>query len=990
MNIISQSHSHTKNHLFLFLIALLFLFQSCSGSREAANNESPQQGIEQKSILTKMDSLPDQSAGIHPQKQPEQNINGNITVHSLLANMSLEEKIGQLFFIRAHGYFKSADSDDYLDLVNQIQNYHVGGITFFSGNVYGQTVLTNKLQKISKIPLWITEDMEHGAAMRVRGATNFVPSMGVAATQNPEYAYWIGKITAREAKALGVNQIFAPVLDVNNNPKNPVINVRSYSGNPDTVAKYGDRFIDGVQSEGIISTGKHFPGHGDTNTDSHLALPVIKYGYSRLDSVELVPFRSAVNDSINSMMSAHIAFPKISKQPGLPATMDSTVLHRILIDSLQFGGTVFTDGLEMKGISSNYSPGEAVIKALKAGADLMLLSPDELTAIHEIKIAVENGRLSEERINQSVRKLLRWKKDHGLFKNHHIDIDALSSKIDTRKHQLIANEISRKSLTLVKNKGDILPIRAADYPNILVVSVSDDKSGTAGSSFVSQLEDYHPHVMSHVLDKRTSKEEKAEIKKDAQKADLIIIGSFIYVKSGEKVQLSEDHLNFLRALSKDKPSVLVAFGNPYVVQDLKDTDAQLMAWSAHRGQVRSVVPALFGGSKISGRLPIKIPGMYDINDGITLPQTTLRHDNPEVVGLSRDSLHNVDNIMHKAIFDSTFPGGVVAVVKNGVIAYQKGFGYQTYKKLKPVEDDEIYDLASLTKVTATTPAVMKLIDEGKLHLDDKVGKFFPEFTKGKKNQITIRNLLLHNSGLPAFRVYIDSIKTEKAIVHAVKNEPLINDPGTKYVYSDLGFILLGKIVEQVTGMSLDKYLRKEFYYPLGMQNTFYNPKDIAPWLTDRIPPAEIDTTYRMKRIQGQVHDERAYYMNGVSGHAGLFSSAGDLAIYCQMLLNKGSYAGKQYISPSIIERFTKRQSKRSNRGYGFDRKSEGFSTAGSLTSNKTFGHLGFTGTSYWIDPKNDLAIILLTNRTYPHRSFGHNINQIRSEVADAVVSSIID
>jgi len=979
-----------SSHKKYFLPLLIALFISCSTSKRATK-EHASQGIEQKSILNKIDSLASDSSGISHQKKAVQPIRNGKTVDALLASMSLKEKIGQLFFIRAHGYFRSNDSDDYRDLENQIKNYHVGGITFFSGNVYGQAVLTNKLQNISKIPLWITEDMEHGPAMRVRGATNFVPSMGVAATQNSDYAYWIGKITAREAKALGVNQIFAPVLDVNNNPANPVINVRSFSGDPDTVAKYGNRFIDGVQSEGIIATGKHFPGHGDTDTDSHLALPVIKFGYSRLDSVELVPFRSAVNDGISSMMSAHIAFPKISKQPGLPATMDSTVLNRILMDSLKFHGTVFTDGLEMKGISANYSPGEAVIKALKAGADLMLLSPDDLTAIHEVEVAVHDGRLSESRIDQSVRKLLKWKKQHGLFKHHRVDINALSSKIDTRKHQLIADEISRKSLTLVKNKGDILPVRAADYPDVMVVSVSDDKTGTAGSSFVSRLEDYHPNIVSHVLDNRTGKEEKEQMIEDARKAKLIIIGSFIYVKSGEKVQLSKDHLNFLRKLIKKKPSVLVAFGNPYVVQDLPSTDAQLMAWSAHEGQVRSVVPALFGGSKINGRLPIKIPGMYDINDGITLPQTTLRYDKPEVVGLSRDSLQKVDDIMHHAIFDSTFPGGVVAVVKNGVIAYQKGFGYQTYKKLKPVEDDEVYDLASLTKVTATTPAVMKLIDERKLHLNDKVSKFFPEFKKGKKSRITIRNLLLHNSGLPAFRVYIDSLKTEKAIVNAVKNEPLINDPGTKYVYSDLGFILLGKIVEQVTGKSLDKYTRKEFYYPLGMHNTFYNPKHVGRWLTDRIPPAEIDTTYRMKTIRAQVHDERAYYMNGVSGHAGLFSSAGDLAIYCQMLLSKGSYAGKQYITPSTVETFTSRQSKRSNRGYGFDKKSEdGFSTAGSLTSDKTFGHLGFTGTSYWIDPERDLAIILLTNRTYPHRSFGHNINQIRADVADAVVSSITD
>lgn len=969
----------------MLAIVSLFWFQSCSTSEKATDKKPAPGSIEEQSILSKIDTVASDSTEPPQKKETEAPVN----VETLLDQMTLREKIGQLFFVPASGSFKNDDDESYQELIKQVRDYHVGGIIFKSGNIYGQAVLHNKLQRFSEIPLWITQDMEFGPAMRLDDATRFVPAMGVAATQNPQYAYWMGKITAQEARALGVNQIFAPVLDVNNNPDNPVINVRSFSGNPDTVAAYGNKFIEGVQSENIVSTAKHFPGHGDTDTDSHLSLPVIKYNFARLDSIELVPFRSAVGNGVNSVMSAHIAFPKISPDSALPATMDSTVLNRILMDSLAFKGMVVTDGLEMRGISSHYSPGEAVVKALKAGADLMLLSPDMLTALHEIEHAVHNGNISESRIDQSVRKLLNWKKKQGLFEKNQVDINALSSKINRRDHQLIANEISRKSLTLIKNKNDILPIHASEFPKVMVVSVSDGSSGRAGSSFVSRLKDYHPDVTSHVLDERTGREEKEEMLKDARKADLIIIGSFIYVRSGQKVQLSDEHLDFLKKLKRNKPSVLIAFGNPYVVQDMPDTDVQLMAWSANGGQVKSAVPALFGGSTISGRLPIEIPGMYPINHGITLPQTTLRHDAPEVVGLSSDSLEKVDDIMHKAVFDSTFPGGVVAVVKDGVIAYQKGFGYETYKKLNPIRENAVYDLASLTKVTATTPAIMKLLDEDKISLDDKVSKYFPEFSEGEKSEVTIRNLLLHDSGLPAFRVYIDSLKTEDEIIEAVKNEPLIREPGTKYEYSDLGFILLGEIVEQVSGRPLDEYVRKELYYPLGMSSTFFNPKKRGN-LARRIPPTENDTTYRMKLMQAEVHDERAYYLNGVSGHAGLFSSAGDLAVYCQMLLSDGAYGGRQYLKPSTVARFTKRQSKLVNRGFGFDRKSEGFSTAGSLTSDKTFGHTGFTGTSYWIDPERKLAIIVLTNRVHPYRSYGHNISKIRAAVADAVVSSIIE
>lgn len=956
-------------------------FQHTSTSEQASSPSILQQ--EQK-VLSSVDSSSDETVPNSEGKDVT-----NIKVDSLLEQMSLEEKIGQLFSIRAYGNYKSQDDHSYQELLHKINTFHVGGITFFSGDTYGQTVLTNKLQRASDIPLWISEDMEYGAAMRLSDATRFPPAMAVAATQNPRYAYWMGKITAKEAKALGVNQIFGPVLDVNNNPDNPVINVRSFSGDPDTVSAYGTQFINGVQSEGLVSTAKHFPGHGDTDTDSHLSLPVIKYGYSRLDSVELAPFRAAIRDSISSVMSAHIAYPSISSENDLPATMDSTMLNGILRDSLGFSGMVVSDALEMRGISSHYSPGEAVIKALKAGVDLMVLSPDELTAIHEVKVAVQNGRIAEKHINNSARKLLQWKKDNDLFKRSSVNISSLSNKIGIRSHKLKADEIGRKSLTLVKNKNDLLPIKPQKFPDITVISVSDGHTGNAGNHFVDLLRNHHRNVHAHVLDDRSGPEEKKQMMTDAQDSDLVIIGSFIYVRSGQSVQLSDDDRRLLKRIYRDTPSLLVAFGNPYVVQDLADTDAQLMAWASSDQQVENTVPALFGGSEINGKLPIRIPGMYDFGDGISLPKTTLRKDEPEMVGLSSDSLQNVKAIMNQAVLDSTFPGGVVAVVKDGVLAYQKGFGYQTYDKLDPTRKDDIYDLASLTKVTATTPAIMKLVDEDKISLDDRVGKYVDAFNQSKKQDITIRNLLLHNSGLPAFRVYVDSIKTEPKILHAIKNEPLIYEPGTKYEYSDLGFILLGEIVEQVSGMPLDDYVEQKLYRPMGMLDTFYTPNRSNRWLRKRIPPTEVDTTYRMKTLKAQVNDERAYYLNGVAGHAGLFSSAGDLAAYCQMLLNKGSYGGNQYLQPSTVSKFTKQQSELVNRGYGFDRKSKRFSTAGSLSSLKTFGHLGFTGTSYWIDPEKDIAIILLTNRTYPHRSYGENINEIRGKVADAVISSII-
>jgi len=978
-------------------IAAVLLLAGCASSKRLGPGESGiEHPIDQASVLqdemfSYLDSLETAYSG------PEPEYSETVEIDSLLDSMELREKIGQLFFTYANGYFTNDKSETYYELVRKIQDYHIGGIIFSSGNVYGQAVTHNKLQRLSRIPLWITQDMEYGAAMRVRRTTRLTPAMGISATGDPYYAYWAGKITAREAKALGVNQVFAPVLDVNNNPDNPVINVRSYSGNPRSVATFGNAFIEGVQSEGVVATAKHFPGHGDTDVDSHLSLPVINHGYSRLDTLELVPFRAAIENGVSSIMSAHIAFPKINGTNGTngsngkPGTLDENILNRILIDSLNFKGMVVTDGLEMSGISSRYSPGEAVVMALKAGADMMLLSPDEITAVNEIVHAVERGTIAEERIDRSVRKLLEWKKQKGLFENRLIDIDQLSSKVNTREHQLIADEIARKSITVVKNENDILPIRPFKFPRIMVVSIADDESGQTGSYFARRIREYHPDVSFHVFDRRTGEEEKEAMLEDAQDADLIIFGSFIYVRSAQPMQLSSDQLEFLNNLARrDKPSVLVAFGNPYIVQDLPDPDAHVMAWSANRDQVRNTVPALFGASHVTGTMPINIPGRYRIGDGIEIQQTTIRPDEPETAGISIDSLRKIDRIMREAIFDSTFPGGTVTVLKDGVIAWQKGYGYHTYDKLKKVEASDIFDLASLTKVVATTTSIMKLVDEGRIDLDDKVAKYIPEFKTGAKKQITIRNLLSHDSGLPAFRVYVDSLKTRAEIIKAVREEPLINDPGTEYVYSDLGFILLAEIVEEVSGERIDRFIRKELFYTMGMSSTFFTPARSAPWVKHQILPTEIDTVFRKDTVHTAVHDERAYYMDGVAGHAGLFSNGSDLAVYAQMLLNKGEYGGRRYIGSNIVDTFTTPQAETSNRGLGFDRKSiEGFSSAGKLTSPNTFGHTGFTGTSLWIDPERDLAVIVLTNRVHPYRSYGHNISRIRAAVADAAVSSII-
>lgn len=976
--------------LFSFPFGALLIFSlllnGCSDIPSYKNNPA-NTSPESQTILVKQASFslltPDDS-------NQKKNLPGK-TVDEILAQMTLREKIGQLFSIRAYGRFKSEDSESYQQLIRQVKKYNVGGVTFFAGKIYGQAVLMNKLQKAAEIPLWIAEDTEFGVAMRVDRTTRLTPAMGIGASRDPHLAYLAGMVTAIEAKVLGVNQLFAPVLDVNNNPRNPVISIRSFGGKPELVAKMGAHFIDGVATTGLIATGKHFPGHGDTGVDSHLALPEITKTYEELKKVELVPFKAAIESGLRSIMSAHIAFPNISTHPDRPSTLSESVLERILRDSLEFKGLVVTDALEMAGIAAHYSPGKAALLALKASADVLLLSPDALTAIDYLVRAVKRGKISEERINKSVRKLLTLKKEAGLFENRLVSIPRLAEVLSNDQHLRIADKIARASITLLKNEDAIIPLRAAEYPHVLVLSISPSNDSERGSYFADRIGLYHPDVRFEVFDDRSYSQDTKKIMNDVRWSDIIIVASFININSNSSQQYNYRQRNLLNRLPSGKPTILVTFSNPYAVANRPNAEVQLMAWQGSAVQMKAAADAIFGASAISGKLPIKIPGAYEFGEGVDLPKTTLRFDQPETAGISAEMLHQkVASIMHEAIFDSTFPGGVVAVVKNGKLVYQEGFGYQTYKKVDPVEDYAVYDLASLTKVVATTTSIMDLVDKGKIKLTDHVSKYFDEFNKGKKKQITLKLLLTHTSGLPPFRIYVDELQTRSAIVEAVKNEPLIHDPGTQYDYSDLGFILLGEIVKKVSGLRLDEYVRQNFYKPLGMLSTVFNPEENAPWLVNNISPAEIDTVYRHKVIQAEVHDERSWYMDGVAGHAGLFSSAGDLAIYAQMLLNGGTYAGKRYLSEATIEKFTSRQSKFNNRGYGFDRKSlDGFSTFGSLSSSQTFGHLGFTGTMMWIDPTKDLAVILLTNDTWPYRSYGDNIAQVRHDISDAVISSII-
>ena len=917
----------------------------------------------------------------------------DVDIDAILANLTVRQKIAQMMHVWAYGEFQGDESDRFRRVERLVREDQIGGFIFSRGNIYDQAILTNKLQQLSDIPLWISQDMEFGAAMRINGTTRFAPAMAVAATRDPKLDYMKGYVTAMEAKAVGVHQIFAPVMDVNNNPANPVINTRSYSENPALVTQFGLEFIRGVKAAGLVSTVKHFPGHGDTATDSHIGLPVIAHDWARLDSVELVPFRAAIGAGVESVMSAHISFPKLGSEPGLPGTLDPNILTGILRDSLGFDGLITTDALEMEGISEHYSPGDALIRAILAGADMLLIPPDVASSLDAAVLAVERGQISIERIDASVRRILDWKKRMGLFERRTVDIDALSSLIAKPEYQRAADEVAKRSITVIRNQGGILPIRPERYRRITAVSMADDRTGSTGSGFATALRGYHNDVRFWYYDQRSKAEDLDAIVTAAGNSDLILVGSFVFLQtSSGKISLTDAQSRFLKRLkATGKPIVLISFGNPYIVIDLPDADAHLLAWANTQSQIDAATNAMFGATTIDGKLPISIPGTaYAFGAGLTIPKILLRADAPETVGMRSDSLNRIDEIMNAAIRDSIFPGATVTVLKDGVLAFERGYGYHDYGKTRRVRTSDIFDMASVSKVMGTTLAAMKLVDEGKLKLDDPISKYIPEYATGEKAKITVSHFLSHTSGLPPFRVYVDSLKTREAILAAIRKEALVNRPGERYVYSDLGMILLGSIIEQITGMSQDAYLARTFYTPMGMASTLYAPTKSNNRLLPRILPTEHDTIYRKMWIHGVVHDERAYYMDGVAGHAGLFSNGRDAAVFASLMLDKGIYAGVRYLSAQTVERFTEVTSAPGHRGLGFDLKSpSGFSSAGTLAGPRTYGHTGFTGTSLWIDPDRNLAIIVLTNRTYPYRGTATGIGRVRAGVADQVFRSLI-
>jgi beta-N-acetylhexosaminidase len=921
-------------------------------------------------------------------------------VESTLKEMSVEEKVGQLLFTTYHGSFTPTDAAAYAQMMHDVENLHVGGfinvtqgspLGFLKSQAYPSAVLSNQLQAKSKLPLLIGADFERGTAMRLDEGTSFPTAMAVAAAGNPKDAYAMGKITALEARAAGIQWIYAPDADVNSNPGNPIINTRSFGENPEKVSEFVTEFIRGVQENGGLATAKHFPGHGDTTADSHIDLPVVTADRARLEKLELVPFRAAIAAGVGSIMTGHLNVPALEQDPNTPATLSSRVLTDLLRKQLGFQGLVVTDAMDMGGITVRYAPGDAAVRAFLAGADALLMPPVPDAAYEALLAAVRSGQISQERLDASVRRILEAKAHLSLQKNRMVDVAALNETFGRVEWQAESQEISDRGITLLRDTPHRLPLDGTKPARALLVCLYADPEPYPGEDLERELRKRFDSVTTLRADTKFAKAENLKLP-SLDSYDIAILALFVRVSDRKgDVDVPADQFPLIQQIYKTgKPVISVGLGSPYLIERSPQAETWLSAFGISDVAQISVARALFGEIPIRGRLPVTIPDVdLKAGYGMQLPANPMTLQAMDVRGEAQ--LKPAFDVIEKAIGDRAFPGAALAVGYRGKLSVH-AFGKQKYDEKSPaINADTMYDIASLTKVVVTTTLVEKLVEgdfPSPLNLDAPIERYLPEWAKGPqpewRHKVTVRHLMTHTSGLPPFKEYWRTSTSKQETLSRIFAEPLEYEPGTKVVYSDLGIILMAEIILRLTGKPLDVLAKENIFGPLGMNHSMYNPpKTIWP----EIAPTEFDSQLRHRMLQGEVHDENAFAIGGVSGHAGVFSTAGDLAVFCQMLLNGGVYAHQRILKRATIAEFTVPQSLAQNtRTLGWVVPTEGGSS-GHYFSPHSYGHTGFTGTTIWIDPDRQLFVVLLTNRVHPTRE-NHKIAEVRPAVHDAVMKSL--
>ena len=928
-------------------------------------------------------------------------------VDSVAKSLSPEEKIAQLMVIRAHS---NLGPDHVAQVSEIISKYNVGALCFFQGGPVRQANLTNLYQSIAKTPLMVTIDGEFGLGMRLDSVTKFPYQASLGAVNDENIIYQMGLAVGEQMKRIGVHVNYAPTVDVNNNPNNPVIGYRSFGEDKLKVARFGVAYMKGMQEAGIMATAKHFPGHGDTEVDSHLDLPVINKSMDQLDSLELYPFRALIKAGVGSIMIAHLYIPAIDKTANRSTSLSKKAVTDLLRDKLKFKGLIFTDALEMKGVTKFFPGGEVAVEALIAGNDMLCLPEDVPAAINAVKKAIEKDRLKWKDIDEKLERVLRSKYWLGLNKTQFVETENLVADLNSRTDDVLSFT-ARNSLTVLRSQNNFFPLRGKSNKKIAYVGIGSSDLSAFGKRLQT---DFGAEVFNFSYqDRNDSADRIIEQIKNGQYSSVIVSVHNYSLRPANNFYISPAAIRLWNSLQSDSTATFL-FGNVYAAKNFCSAKNLVAAYQDDAITQEISADFLLGRFPVNGKLPVSV---CDFNYGSGIAVNNLYSAGTDVNWLK------IDSIVRDGLAKRVFPGCVVLAVQNGQVKYHKAFGkFEFSSASNTVNLRSVYDLASVTKIAATTVAVMKLYEEGKLNLEKTVADYLPAANGTNKATLTIKDILLHQAGLSAsisfYRETLDAsrhpsaklyspVYTNDFTVPVAENLFLRKDWNDtmlvrimqsplgrkgRYVYSDNDFILLGKIVESITALPLDQYVQQSFYRPLGMNNTGF--KAWQRFGVERVVPTEQETYFRKQLLRGYVHDEGAALFGNVSGHAGLFSNAYDLSLLYQMLLNGGELGGRRFLKSETIDLFTAYHSEISRRGLGFDKpekdndkRNEPYPSA--FASPETFGHTGFTGTCVWADPKNDLVYVFLSNRVYNTRDNNllSRLN-IRGKIQDAIYTAL--
>ncbi|MBX9782310.1 MAG: serine hydrolase [Chitinophagaceae bacterium] len=955
---------------------------------------------------------------------------------SVLATLNKDQRIAQLMIIRAHS---NLGADHVKSVTALIKKYNVGGLCFFQGGPVRQASLTNYYQSIAQTPLMMTIDGEWGLGMRLDSVVSLPRQLMLGAVPDAKYAYEYGKLIAAQCRRMGIQVNFAPVVDVNNNPNNPVINDRSFGEDKDKVALFGVQVMKGMQDNGVMACAKHFPGHGDTDTDSHLDLPVINKTKPQLDSLELYPFREIFSKGVGSVMVAHLYIPAIDNTKNVATSLSYNNVTKLLRNELQYTGLTFTDALEMQGVKKFFPDGEASVQSLIAGNDLLCLPSDIPAAINKIKSAVKKNKLSWDELNSRVLRVLMAKYLYGLSSISSIDTNNLVT--DLNANTALMNEmIAEHAITLLNNDESVFPVNPSALAFVNKVKNEENKIayllvGDVADNTISKKikEDFKADVFyfGYKQDEGRIASMAEMLRKNYQQ---VIIGVHNYSRRpANNFNITPGAIRLVNQVLQSPKAALILFGNPYAAKNFCTAKNMMVCYEDNDMVQTKAYEIITGKAQPQGKLPVTVCDNFKFGTGLSYQKAATAYLPLQLE--DKTKFITVDSIIADAITRKAFPGCVVMAVKNGSIAFEKAYGYYTYDQIQPMTLESVFDMASVTKICATNIAVMKLYEEGKLDVKKNSGSYLPWVNGTNKADLVVEDILLHQAGLkawiPFYKEVIDSqtgvpdddkfesvsdreypVRVAEALymrhdwVDTMYTRMIQSElgPRGKYVYSDNDFIFLGKIVEQITGMSLDAYVRKTFYEPLDLHSTGFFPRNHL--LLNRIVPTEREVTFRRQLLRGDVHDPGAAMFGGMAGHAGLFSTAYELAVLMQMLCNGGQIGEQHFFKPETVKLFTSYGSANSRRGWGFDKperdvmqkymgkdtlmRKDGYPCV--LASPETFGHTGYTGTCVWADPVNKMVYVFLSNRVYPDGGTNTKLLtlNVRGKVQDALYKVLMN